>query len=74
MIVKKNRNGYNIILNLSIKKNNKKSEFRITVDNEFGINIPATGDLNPNQIEILLDGIVMANSLKKKEIIFKNER
>jgi len=77
MIITKTKNGYKIIVDLSYKPfagTYHKEELQITVDYEFDINIPAISNLKSNQIDSLLDGIVMANALKKKEIIFNNER
>jgi len=77
MIITKTKNGYKIIVDLSYNHfagTYHKEELQITVDYEFDINIPAISNLKSNQIDSLLDGIVMANALKKKEIIFNNER
>jgi len=66
MIITKFENGYEI----SLKLHNK--QINIIIDFDYGITIPCTANLRENQVEVLLDGMVMANALKKKEIIFKN--
>jgi len=74
MIIEKVKDGYVIAVKLhrgGTYRTHQEREFnfRITVDFEFGVNIPATGDINdPESLKVLTDAIILAGKLLTREI------